>query len=225
MKRKILAAILACAMLLAVAVPALAATDPLNPTLKVTGTTNLPTINLQMPTEPSVILNPYGLSVTIGKDKKTAEIVSPVMSVVNLSDCPIQVGVKANVAVAGTLTLAADNTGFATATAPTAVLKLEGKIADKAGEALTSPVSVTIAAATTDTDLSADFKGDGTSSAKATNTMAAATAGKVATTGGVFSFQFTGEAATNSKITWTAKDTVTPTLTFKFIPLADMPTT
>lgn len=222
---RVKAAVLAGAMTLSMAVPAFAVTDPLSPSLAISSTTQLPTINMQMPTSPAIVLNPYKLSVKIDKLTSTEQIVSPVMSVVNLSDCPIQVGVGAYVKLGGSAAL---NATTAVAETDAKVnLSLNGEVASAAGADLTaSKVSKVLAStdATAPDDLSADFKTDGTATAKLANTLAAAVSGKVSTTGkGVFNFQFTGDAS--KKASWTAKDTVTPTVVFKFIPLADMPTT
>jgi len=222
--KRMKSALLAGALALSLAAPAFAATDPLAPSLAIKSETKVPTINLLMPTEPAIVLNPYKLKVTLGTVKDSQDpIVSPVMSVTNLSDCPLQVGVKTTVKVGGAVALAADDTGFASAAAPTVVLELKGEIGDKAGTALASPKSKVINTADTPTDLT-DFVNDGNVAAAATNTMAAGVNGKAAAAGGVFNFQFTGKAATNAKISWTAKDTVTPTITFNFTPLAEMPT-
>lgn len=220
--RRLRAAVLTAIMALSLTVPALAAGDP---TLKVTGTTQVPTINVQLPTEAAVVLNPYKLKVTIGTLKdSTDQIVSPVIGLTNLSDCPIQLGVKVNVKMGGNAALAASISG--SETVPTVKLDLKGIKGDKAGAAISgSPATLAITTAESDTDLSGDFKFDGTSDGKAANTLAAATNGKAATTGGVFNLQFSGQTNNNSGATWTAKDIVTPTLTFKFIPVAEVPAT
>lgn len=223
--RRLKAALLTGVMALSLAVPAFAAVDPLNPTLAVTSTTQLPTINMVMPTAPAIVLNPYKLSVKLDKLTSTDQIVSPVMSVTNLSDVAIKVGVGVSVKLGGAAAL---NATTAVAETDAKVnLSLNGEVATAAGADLTaSKVTKVIASTdpTTPDDLSADFKANGTSDAKLVNTLAAATAGKVSTTGkGVFNFQFSGDA---SKVaSWTAKDTVTPTIVFKFVPVVDMPTT
>lgn len=228
--RRLKAGILTGVMCVALSVPAFAATDPLNPTLKVTSTTQLPTINMQLPTNPAVVLNPYKLQVTLGKDKITDQIANPLMSVVNLSDCPIQVGAQVSATVAGNATLATasakDN-----ATANGVFINIAAKVgtasdarttlvkADGTAETGVTSVNLTATAA----DLHADFKGDGSSTAKLVNTLKAAVNGKAAADSSALNFTFYGDAS--SKGPWTAKDTVTPSITFKFIPLADMPTT
>lgn len=85
---------LALVMALALAVPAMAED------VKVEGSITVPTINVVMPTTASIMLNPYGLSVTLvkGGTPSTEQVISPVMQVKNLSD----IGMKVAIKVAGT---------------------------------------------------------------------------------------------------------------------------
>ncbi len=211
-------AILAAAMALSLAVPAFAAADPLAPSLDVKGTTKVPTINLKMPTEPTIVVNPYELKVTVGKLKdQTDAIVSPVMSVENLSDINLQMSIKVTGKVGGKTKLVADNTGFATTTTPDVLLNLKGEIGDTAG---TAPTGTAFVVSTTETAMTGFT---GAAAAAVADTLAASTDGKKAAEHGVFNFQFSGEAAT-TKCTWTAKDTVSATLAFTFVPVITMPT-
>lgn len=218
--KRLISAALTVVMSLALAVPAFAAADPLNPSVAITSTTQMPTINMVLPTSPAIVLNPYKLKVTIGSLKdQTDQIVSPIMSVTNLSDVDMQIAVGASVKLGGEAAL---NSSTAVAeTDKKVMLTLKGEIGDKAGTFKDggTPVTKTLAStdATTPDDFSADFAYATVPAANASkNVLAAAVNGKVAATGGVFNFQFTGDAS--KKASWTAKDTVTPTVVFKFIP-------
>lgn len=225
MKRKIFAAILACVMLMAIAVPALAAT-PLEPALKIGSTTQVPTINIQMPTTAAIVLNPYKLSVKLDKLTSTAQVVSPVYSIANFSDVPLQASIQISATKAGAVTLDTGTTAIDPATENTATPKARVTFnASIEDSATTAPTGTAIALK----DTAAYFTGFGDfaaatspEDASTTNTMDKGTGTRAAAAAGYLNFQFAGEA-NNLNATWTAKDTVTPVVTFKFKIVPEMP--
>ena len=102
--KKVLSLVLALMMVLAVAVPAFAAggsTDPYNKSLEITGTTQVPTITVTIPTSGTVTVNPYKMEVTVGSDKKTEQIISATQYVKNESDVAIALDVTVSGKVEG----------------------------------------------------------------------------------------------------------------------------
>lgn len=91
--KKFLSLLMAGALTASLSAPAFAATDP--NAVAVEGTIQLPTINVVLPTTASMILNPYQLNVKLDKndaDGSEDGIISPLMTVKNLSNIGIQVG-------------------------------------------------------------------------------------------------------------------------------------
>lgn len=59
--------------------------------LKFTGTTNVPTINVDMATDASIILNPYGLTVTVDGNESTDPFLTSTIIITNHSNCPLAI--------------------------------------------------------------------------------------------------------------------------------------
>lgn len=240
---RILSGVCASAMVLSMAATAFAADSPTDKTLKVAGSTSLPTINMVMPTNPSVILNPYKLTVDLGNKTDAgadAQITSPTMYIQNLSDVAIQVCAKAGVKKSGGVEIATASTASETDASKKSVYvgMVSQIIADTKTPITFDATLPTASAAPTDggngffvlpeTAAWADGLGDAadaTSPVAATegvNKLAAAEKGKLAAADGVFAFRFTGD--TNPKCTtWDAKDKIDAEVVFKFVPLINTP--
>jgi hypothetical protein len=63
----------------------------LSRSLKFKGETNVPTINVDMVTEAKIILNPYGLTVSVNGEDKTDPVLTSTVYVTNHSNCPIDI--------------------------------------------------------------------------------------------------------------------------------------
>jgi hypothetical protein len=109
--------VLAGAMAASLAIPAFAAdgedeeTTAEN-TIKVTGTYQAVDIDVTVPTEGTLYINPYALPVAIGKDaddkdvKVSAQIVTKPLTIKNQSDVNLDINLTASATVAGNLALA-----------------------------------------------------------------------------------------------------------------------
>lgn len=75
--------------------------------LKFTGTTNVPTINVDMATDAAIILNPYGLKVKVNNEDKTDPVLTETVIISNKSNCPIDVSGSFTPSVAGDAKLVA----------------------------------------------------------------------------------------------------------------------
>ncbi|MBR0281217.1 MAG: hypothetical protein IJQ81_06460 [Oscillibacter sp.] len=76
--------------------------------LQFTGTTNVPTINVDMVTDAAIILNPYGLTVTVGGEEKTDPFLTETIIITNHSNCPIAVSGSFTPAITGNVKLVAN---------------------------------------------------------------------------------------------------------------------
>lgn len=233
--KKITSMFLALVMALSLTVPAFASSG----TVKVEGSIQLPTINVTLPTTASMIMNPYSMDVKLNpKDTTTVndQIVSPVMEVTNLSNIDMQVGIQ----IAG-----AKGKGDAkfAAAAPTAGATTKEAFIyavfqiGAAGMTISDPGNVTADAANVavleepasgaTTATPKDVTNFGTVAgtvADSNNTLAATvlnttTNKQEAAPTGVLGFKFFG--TTSDVTTWTDKDTLGATLTFKFTPVAN----
>lgn len=217
--KKIGALIMACVMALSLAATAFATdatvTDPAKgASVKVTGSTLLPTIKLTVPTAAGVVLNPYGMKL---KDDLTGldsggtisgKVVSAISNITNLSDVKIKVGVTATATATG-LTLAKASVASITGKDKQAFVKLEMITADDANsdaDAFGTPEGEIILA-TAATSLKTPIE------------LAASTDGNSAAAGGVLAFRFTGDTSSEPTTAWTNKDTVTANLAFTFTPM------
>lgn len=231
-KTRILSGVCASAMMLSMAASAFAADTATDKTLAIKGTTNLPTINVVMPTAPAIILNPYKLKVVI--DKTTTidgQIDSPTMFVQNLSNVPLKVELDAYATAGGGVEATLGTASVAAVEdKKQAYVVLMTKVQDDATTAITAPdpletttptdgsVGVAILKAKDDTSKNAVDKLDPDSAAaEGINKLAASTDGKKAAAKGVLALRFGGDVSTEGA-TWDAKDKIDATLTFKFVP-------
>ena len=233
--KKITSMFLALVMALSLAVPAFASSG----TVKVEGSIQMPTINVVLPTTASMVLNPYSMDVKLNpKDTTTYDdqVISPVMEVKNMSNIDMQVGIQ----IAGTK--GKGDVKFATAAPAANAANKEAFIyavfqIGAAGMTITDPGNVTAdaanvaildepasgAAAATPKDVT-NFETVAGAAADDDNTLAATvlnttTNKQEAAPTGVLGFRFFG--STSDVTTWTEKDTLGATLTFKFTPVAN----
>ena len=241
--KKIISMFLALVMALALAVPAMA------DDVKVEGSIQLPTINVVLPSTASMILNPYGLNIKLDKNDttgSTAQIISPVMQVKNLSD----IGIKVDIQVAGTKGKgtadfsSADLDPDATTPVTTKVANVIGyfKIvanADLATFAVPSTADgtgdgeiqlATVAQGSTVPYVAGFNTTDEADTRNRTNVLAPSKDKKTAEDKGILAFTFSGTAVASPKKTegsatvadpWTDKDTLGATVTFTFTAVAE----
>ena len=73
----------------------------LSRSMKFKGTTNVPTINVDMATEAAIVLNPYGLTVTFNSNDTSDPFLSSTVLITNRSNCPLDVSGSFTPSVAG----------------------------------------------------------------------------------------------------------------------------
>lgn len=240
--KKIISMFLALVMALALAVPAFASSG----TVDVPGTVNLPTINVVLPTTASMIMNPYQLEVKLNpKDTtetaKTDQIITPLMTVKNLSNIGVQVGVtvKGTIGKTSNATFAAADVTPATETSKTAFIYAKFLKGDPdmaigdIGKETTAPTAdtATITIVTADADGSFPTAFDPDATQAAANTLTGTTDSKNAADGGVLGFRLFGSmanapekagtaAGTTVADPWTDKDAMSVSFSFTFTPVA-----
>lgn len=235
--RKITSTFLALAMTTALAVPAFASSGKVD----VAGTVNLPTINVVLPTTASMTLNPYKLEVKLNpKDADETpsqdQIISPLMTVKNLSNVGVQVAVNVQgVKGKGTAEFAATTTQGST---PSAVKEafIYAKFLigdpDMAESDITAEASAPSADAarlvildTTNKAVTKLAATDAAATSGADVNVLVGTTGKTAAEGGVLGFRFFGDMTSAPVKTegsdtvadnWTDKDTLSATVSFTF---------
>ena len=79
----------------------------LSRSMKFTGTTNVPTINVDMATDAAIVLNPYGLKVTVNGSELTDPVLTETVLIKNQSNCPIDISGSFTPSVAGDAKLVA----------------------------------------------------------------------------------------------------------------------
>lgn len=221
--KKLMSAALAGAMALSLAVPAFAAdkdiaADGANE-IDITGTLQAPTVKVVIPDDAStsVILNPYGLEVTVGSDKATDQVINKTVYMKNLTQCNVQV----SAAVTGTLP-AAGGVTFATAPISTAAKAPTTKQVFMYFEMSTS----------TDGSTEPSWKAFGktaaanqivvaktASAAKTMVVMAKSPDGSAtADANGYAAFHLAGDCADQSTTAWAATDAVSVKVAFTFLP-------
>lgn len=99
-KNKLFTLVLAGVMALSMAVPAFA--EEVN----ITGSTQAPTISITVPTEGTVVINPYRMTVEVEEEEVTDKIISAVQYIVNESDVAVSVSATVTGTVAGEAVLA-----------------------------------------------------------------------------------------------------------------------
>lgn len=244
MKLKKLACLcLASVMALALAVPSFAAAKTQTDgefdtaganTVSVTGSTEVPTLKVTIPTTTKLIINPYGMTVTANTtlgvtnmtDKENAQVISPTYYATNLTKANVKVKVSAVGANGGSA-----GSDFALSEKPIATQKsatdrvvflyVDTAIASKDQEKVTWPgfsskatdsqAVITTTAATVKNEYVLAASADGTALAK---------------NGGVLAFKIDGDANGNpdSAKAWTADDTANVTLTFTLSVTSDIST-
>ena len=241
MKKKLLSLVMACAMIMSLAIPALA--DPyydyetagtsLTPDgIVFAAKTHVPTVSLAMPalvsTSNPVVLNPYKLTYSttsdtlnekqvLGTADQVKQVISPVYSIENKTNVALKFAVKA------TTELNSDAFSLNTSHVSLTEKNKKAYIALVIQKAANATGAATIAAGTEEwlnPDDTANYEtvvlasGD-----KSTNNSQikklAATNG---TTANYLRFQFQGDMTRSPDIGWTSDDTFTTTLEFTFTP-------
>ena len=205
--KKMLGLALSGAMALSMTVPALAADTTISDLsdsaeLEITGTTQVPKIEVVVPATGEVILNPYGMTVANPPTGATAtdQILSAVQAIENKSEIAIK--------VSGTITGVAEGVTLTTSTPDNTKkeVKLTFKIA-KSADATTAPTGTGVDLTTSAQDIAA----------------AAVELDKTGGSNPFATFQLSGSASKNPESVWTADDVIGATVAFTFEPNA--PTT
>lgn len=237
--KKILSMFLALVMALALAVPAFAEN------VQVEGSINLPTINVVLPTTASMTLNPYELEVKLNPKDATetptdAQIISPLMTVKNLSNIGVQVAVAVQgVKGKGTAEFAAATTqGSTKSTAKEAFVYAKFLVGDPdmaltdiAAEATAPSADAArlVILDTTKKDVTKLAADDAAAETGSDINVLKGTTGKTAADGGVLGFRFFGDMTQAPEKTvgsdtvsdpWTDKDVLSATVSFTFTPVA-----
>ena len=225
--KKIMSAVMAGAMVLSLGATAFAApatvdletVDPFE--LPVEGTTQVPTIKIQVPETVGIIANPYNLSVDAtaigGSATESGQIISPVQYIKNLTK-GVDIEVKATVAgyVDGEVEFATGTT--ATETTKKAYLQIEWGLCD--GTAAPTYGDTTTVAVIADGATPTPVGATGL-------TMKASSDGTAVATNGAVGFHFKGDLTPNEKVVttgdtaqtpWSEADTFGATVVFNFTP-------
>lgn len=200
--KKFLSTVLALVMALSLCVPAFAADQTIGldglaegATVEVTGTTETATVQVLVPTDGTVVLNPYGLSVTVDSAQKTDQIISAPQYIVNKSNLPVKVTTK----VTGTIEGGGDFAAADATAETTKKVHLEfniGKTSDNATESTSYETHPLVKGTAVDfADIVMDKDGDAEPAV---------------------SYKFTGDAATNPTTPWTTDDIIGATIVFTF---------
>lgn len=246
--RKLASLCLAGAMALAVAVPSFAAagdngdladaTDGLNGSLTIEGSTEAPTLSVTIPAYQDVgtILNPYKMTVDAtaigGSDKESGQLISATYFAENHTAANVKVKVEGKVAKGSS----AGDVEFATK--PVATMKeadLNGKntvfiyldtaIASKSGEKIAWPA---FGSKATDTQLVLGATDEAVKTeyvlAAGTKDTTTPTTINLAKNGGCLAFKLNGDCNGNPTVAWTENDTVDVTLTFTLTITSDIST-
>lgn len=238
--KKFASAVMAGAMALSLTAPAFASSGKVD----VAGSINLPTINVVLPTTASMIMNPYKLNVKLNPKDETEiptqdQIVSPLMTVKNLSNIGVQVGINlVGVPAKGsTATFATGAVGNSTDKEAFVYAKfLKGNpdmdvtsIAKEATAPSADGAAIAIVTADADGSFPTDFDPDGVADTTNKKNILIGTTGKTPADGGVLGLRFFGdmvsapektENSTTVSDPWTDKDILNVTMTFTFSPVA-----
>lgn len=181
----------------------------------ISGSTNVPTIDVIIPKTGSAVLNPYKLSVTpAGGTATTNQIISAMQYVKSTSDVPLKVNISATATPTSNVTLSAKTA--AAATTRQAYMYLNTK---SIGSTATAPTESTV-----------------TFDAFNKLTSVVLTAGKAVTLNGLelaagnvnpsyLAFRLEGDMATAPTTAWTTADKVDVVVAFSFIASALTPAT
>lgn len=226
--KKIMSTVLAGAMALSLSATAFAAgatTDPLKPTLEITGTTKTPTILIDVPTTGAVVVNPYKMKVlptggTAGTDEVTDQIISATQWVQNKSDVAVKAAATVTGKVEGNAKLNAtttipdpSNSKSKALTTNSVYLVFEALVTDDATTAVADwkdAKQVVVATKATTADLATLSAGTGTALGDAKGCLA---------------FHLAGDAVETPTTAWAAADKVNVTVAFTFTPTVETATT
>jgi hypothetical protein len=245
--KKVMSLAMASAMIASMAVPAFAEGETestaSNNTIKIDGAYQAVTINVDVPTTGEVVINPYALPVSIGKNaddkdvKVSAQIVTKPLTIKNKTDVALDINVSATATVAGALTLATSpiadvttdtkNDAFIYLAIETTTLSGE-PTADALGEgainaAYGKQTWTAYAAENTPANVLALKAGTTAVTKSGMGTLAAATmdddgAFKEYNEGSVAFVGLSGQCAQTPKTAWTAADGLTANIAFTFTP-------
>ena len=206
--KKIISFVLACVMALSLSVVAFAAGNE----TEITGSTQVPTINVTVPATGTVTINPYGLEVTVDSVKVTDQIISGVTYLESTTLTALRVSATVTGTQNGNAKLATATTQGAKAPTTNSVfLYMEiGKATKKDGsgdptwatayDSKAANQVLVSAKATTKADVvTMDKSADGTAATYA-------------------AFRLAGDAASAPATAWTTADTVDVTIAFTFLP-------
>lgn len=218
--KKIMSAVLAGAMALSMSAVAFASGNE----TKVTGSTEVPTINVTVPTTAAFVVNPYGLSLDHDNDNATPDVTDQIISDVAYLKSTTETALRVTATVTGE---AKGNTKLATATTQGA----------KAPTTNSVFLYFEIGKATAD-----DGNGDptwGTAyDAKATNQILVAAKATTkadvvvmdkcpdptdADSATIAAYRLAGDAVSAPAVAWAATDTVDVTVAFTFLPTVVTP--
>lgn len=171
----------------------------------VTVTTEVPTINVTLPTTADITINPYKMEVEVDGEKYSSSIISPEYTITNESDCAISISATGAVVVPDTSNAVLATSALkGTESTNSVFLYLEttattGTYADKFDSKSPNMMALTTKSTTKE----------------AIVTMAA---GDSAATNAYYMIK--GDAASTPDTPWAATDTVNVTLSFKIDPVA-----
>jgi hypothetical protein len=238
LNKRIMSLSMAALMAASMAAPAFAAEESTtNRQTKIEGTYQAVDIAVVVPATGTVIINPYALPVSIGKDasdadvKVSQQIVTKPLAIKNQSEVKLDVNVSATATVKGSLTLAAAAVTPATETKNAAFvyLDLESSTLKGSSDDVTEGAITEAYGKQTWTEYSdsaTNVLALKTSAVSKTK-MATLAAAKMDDDSGAFSeydegsiafVGLTGSCAQAPKTDWTAKDGLTATIAFTFTP-------
>lgn len=220
--KKMTALALAVVMCLSLAATAFAvdvtdATKAAN--VKVTGTTTVPTIKIEVPAAAAVVLNPYAMklnadlsgAVDSASGTEQSKVISPVYAIKNMSNIDIKVGVTATGTATG-VTFSSSSVATLANKEKKAFVQLVMKAVED-GDAATATLDPendkVLVLSTTAVTLKAEDQ----------LTLVAGDGENVASSGNSdLVFQFQGDTSATPTIPWTNKDVVGANLAFTFAP-------
>ncbi len=208
--KKILSAVLACSLLASMSVSAFAAATDLTQSSEITGTTQVPTINITVAATGTVTVNPYQMEVTVGSKQVTDQIISATQYVESLSDVALNVSATVTGKAEGTLKFATSPTnGTKPVTTNSVFMYFE------AGEATANDgTGDPTWAAAYDAKSANQILIGAKATTKALGTMDASDG----STAVIWGYHLTGDAAPTPTVAWTANDKASATIAFTFTP-------
>lgn len=153
MKKKILSAVLSLTMVFGMSMASFATTingasaAATGSEISATSSTTLPTIKITVPTNPTIVVNPFQLTVGSGDEARTDQILAPVQELKSESNVPIAVNIasfKATVPESSTITIAKASAAKATTKSAYVTLKI-GKDLDTTDAAEIKKIKTVVA--------------------------------------------------------------------------------